>query len=108
MKKKLINLPIHCCQVCCNSCVEDDSCEPAVYQPAFEDNACSVPLNLVLVYFISRGNSLAKYFSISTGTLDRVEMAESDWDSVTYLRKKTPRAAELKSKQVSDSLILLL
>lgn len=108
MKKKLINLPIHCCQVCCNGCMEDDSYEPAVYQPAFEDNACSVPLNLVLVYFISRGNSLAKYFSISTGTLDRVEMAESDWDSVTYLRKKTPRAAELKSKQVSDSLILLL
>lgn len=27
--------------------------------------------------------------------------AESDWDSVTYLRKKTPRAAELKSKQVT-------
>ncbi|CAH3024116.1 unnamed protein product [Porites evermanni] len=26
-------------------------------------------------------------------------MAESDWDSVTYLRKKTPRAAELRSKQ---------
>lgn len=26
-------------------------------------------------------------------------MAESDWDSVTYLRKKAPRAAELKSKQ---------
>ena len=108
MKKKLINLSIHCCQVCCNSCMEDDSCEPAVYQPAFEDNACSVPLSLVLVYFISRGNSLAKYFSISTETLNRVEMAESDWDSVTYLRKKTPRAAELKSKQVSDSLISLL
>lgn len=29
--------------------------------------------------------------------------AESDWDSVTYLRKKTPRAAELKSKQAVAS-----
>lgn len=27
--------------------------------------------------------------------------AESEWDSVTYLRKKTPRAAELRSKQVT-------
>ncbi|KAL9989510.1 hypothetical protein ACROYT_G004070 [Oculina patagonica] len=30
-------------------------------------------------------------------------MAESDWDSVTYLQKKTPRAAELKSKQAVAS-----
>lgn len=27
-------------------------------------------------------------------------MAESDWDSVTYLKKKAPRAAEMRSKQV--------
>lgn len=32
--------------------------------------------------------------------------AETDWDSVTYLRKKTPRAAELKSKQVTYFLSL--
>ena len=27
--------------------------------------------------------------------------SEGDWDSVTYLRKKTPRAAEMRSKQVT-------
>ncbi|KAK3747970.1 hypothetical protein QZH41_019443 [Actinostola sp. cb2023] len=30
-------------------------------------------------------------------------MAESDWDSVTYLKKKTPRAAEMRSKQAVAS-----
>lgn len=30
-------------------------------------------------------------------------MAESDWDSVTYLTKKNPRAAELRSKQAVTS-----
>lgn len=32
-------------------------------------------------------------------------MAESDWDSVTYLKKRTPRAAEMRSKQVCIFLI---
>ncbi|XP_068695025.1 endothelial differentiation-related factor 1-like isoform X1 [Montipora capricornis] len=30
-------------------------------------------------------------------------MAESDWDTVTYLRKKAPRAAEMRSKQAVAS-----
>lgn len=30
-------------------------------------------------------------------------MAESDWDSVTYLRKKAPRAADLRSKKAVTS-----
>lgn len=30
-------------------------------------------------------------------------MAESDWDTVTVLRKKGPTAAQAKSKQVSMS-----
>ncbi|XP_031551928.1 endothelial differentiation-related factor 1-like [Actinia tenebrosa] len=30
-------------------------------------------------------------------------MAESDWDSVTYLKKRTPRAAEMRSKQAIAS-----
>ena len=30
----------------------------------------------------------------------KIDMAESDWDSVTYLKKRTPRAAEMRSKQV--------
>ena len=29
-----------------------------------------------------------------------IKMAEADWDEVTYLRKKTPKAAEMRSKQV--------
>ncbi|KAJ7378160.1 Endothelial differentiation- factor 1 [Desmophyllum pertusum] len=29
--------------------------------------------------------------------------SEGDWDSVTYLRKKTPRAAEMRSKQAVAS-----
>ncbi|KXJ23552.1 endothelial differentiation-related factor 1 [Exaiptasia diaphana] len=30
-------------------------------------------------------------------------MAESDWDSVTYLKKRAPRAAEMRSKQAIAS-----
>ncbi|EDO34641.1 predicted protein [Nematostella vectensis] len=30
-------------------------------------------------------------------------MAESDWDSVTYLKKRAPRAAEMRSKQAVAS-----
>lgn len=30
-------------------------------------------------------------------------MAESDWDTVTVLRKKGPTAAQAKSKQVSEN-----
>lgn len=32
-------------------------------------------------------------------------MAESDWDTVTVLRKKGPSAAQAKSKQVSGWLV---
>lgn len=34
-------------------------------------------------------------------------MAESDWDTVTVLRKKGPTAAQAKSKQVGPSLLPL-
>ncbi|XP_071476494.1 endothelial differentiation-related factor 1 homolog [Diadema antillarum] len=30
-------------------------------------------------------------------------MAEADWDEVTYLRKKTPRAAQLRSQQAVNA-----
>jgi len=41
--------------------------------------------------------------TVRQGNFYEINMAEaeSDWDSVTYLRKKTPRAAELRSKQVT-------
>lgn len=32
-------------------------------------------------------------------------MAESDWDTVTVLRKKGPTAAQAKSKQVSINIL---
>lgn len=35
-------------------------------------------------------------------------MAESDWDTVTVLRKKGPTAAQAKSKQVSMNAALRL
>lgn len=35
-------------------------------------------------------------------------MAESDWDTVTVLRKKGPTAAQAKSKQVSANAVFRL
>ena len=35
-------------------------------------------------------------------------MAESNWDEVTYLRKKPPKASQLKSAQVSSAVRVVL
>lgn len=47
-------------------------------------------------------DSVSVCTTVSTAHTD-IAMAESEWDTVTVLRKKGPSASQSKSKQVSES-----